>query len=69
MASNNEQDQNIMLQLFQLYKEGKLPNFNPNNPDDLNRIIEKSTKFIYESVKNGRFGTLNPNFNSNLDII
>ena len=33
MASNNEQDQNIMLQLFQLYKEGKLPNFNPNNPN------------------------------------
>ena len=33
MASNNEQDQNIMLQLFQLYKEGKLPNFNPNDPN------------------------------------
>ena len=33
MASNNEKDQNIMLQLFQLYKEGKLPNFNPNNPN------------------------------------
>jgi hypothetical protein len=33
MDSNNEQDQNIMLQLFQLYKEGKLPNFNPNNPN------------------------------------
>ena len=33
MASNNEQDQNLMLQLFQLYKEGKLPNFNPNNPN------------------------------------
>ena len=33
MASNNEQDQNIMLKLFQLYKEGKLPNFNPNNPN------------------------------------
>ena len=50
-------------------EENRNPNFNPNNPDDLNRIIEKSTKFIYESVKNGRFGTLNPNFNSNLDII
>ena len=33
MASNNEQDQNIMLQLFQLYKEGKLPNLNLNNPN------------------------------------
>ena len=33
MASNNEQDQNIMLKLFQLYKEGKLPNFNPNDPN------------------------------------
>ena len=22
-----------MLQLFQLYKEGKLPNFNPNDPN------------------------------------
>ncbi len=50
-------------------EDNRNPNFNPNNPDDLNKIIEKSTKFIYESVKNGRFGTLNPNFNSNLDII
>lgn len=32
--------------------------------DNLKIAIEKSTKFIYESVKNGRYGTLNPNFNS-----
>ena len=34
--------------------------------DNLKIAIEKSTKFIYESVKNGRYGTLNPNFNSKL---
>ena len=34
--------------------------------DNLKTAIEKSTKFIYESVKNGRYGTLNPNFNSRL---
>ena len=37
-----------------------------DNPyeDKLRTAIERSTKFIYESVKNGRYGTLNPNFNS-----
>ncbi len=50
-------------------EDNKNPNFNPNDPISLNRIIEKSTKFIYESVKNGRYGTLNPNFNSNTNII
>lgn len=37
-----------------------------SNDDNLKLAIEKSTKFIYESVKNGRYGTLNPNFNSRL---
>lgn len=37
-----------------------------SNDDNLKLAIEKSTKFIYESVKNGRYGTLNPNFNSKL---
>ena len=34
--------------------------------DNLKIAIERSTRFIYESVKNGRYGTLNPNFNSKL---
>ena len=37
---------------------------NSKDEDNLKIAIEKSTKFIYESVKNGRYGTLNPNFNS-----
>ena len=37
--------------------------------DNLEIAIERSTKFIYEAVKNGRYGTLNPNFNSNLDFL
>ena len=37
---------------------------NSKEEDNLKIAIEKSTKFIYESVKNGRYGTLNPNFNS-----
>ena len=32
--------------------------------DNLKIAVERSTKFIFESVKNGRYGTLNPNFNS-----
>lgn len=52
-----------------IIEDSKDKNFNPNNPTMLIDIIEKSTKFIYESVKNGRYGTLNPNFNSNLDMI
>lgn len=39
-------------------------NENPTNKD-LIIAIEKSTKFIYQAVKNGRYGTLNPNFNIN----
>lgn len=39
-------------------------NENKSDSDNLKIAIEKSTKFIYESVKNGRYGTLNPNFNS-----
>lgn len=39
---------------------------NSSDEDNLKIAIEKSTKFIYESVKNGRYGTLNPNFNSKL---
>ena len=42
---------------------------NSSDEDNLEIAIEKSTKFIYESVKNGRYGTLNPNFNSNLKLI
>ncbi|MBR5503546.1 MAG: bifunctional hydroxymethylpyrimidine kinase/phosphomethylpyrimidine kinase [Methanobrevibacter sp.] len=42
---------------------------NSNDEDNLEIAIEMSTKFIYEAVKNGRYGTLNPNFNSNLDFI
>lgn len=30
----------------------------------LETAIQNSLKFVYESVKNGRYGTLNPNFNS-----
>nr|WP_295606655.1 hydroxymethylpyrimidine/phosphomethylpyrimidine kinase [uncultured Methanobrevibacter sp.] len=37
---------------------------NSKDEDNLKIAIKKSTKFIYESVKNGRYGTLNPNFNS-----
>ena len=37
--------------------------------NNLEIAIERSTKFIYEAVKNGRYGTLNPNFNSNLDFL
>jgi hydroxymethylpyrimidine/phosphomethylpyrimidine kinase len=37
---------------------------NSKDEDNLKIAIEKSTKFIYEAVKNGRYGTLNPNFNS-----
>jgi len=32
--------------------------------DYLELAIKNSTKFIFESVKNGRYGTLNPNFNT-----
>ena len=39
---------------------------NSSDRDNLEIAIERSTKFIYESVKNGRYGTLNPNFNSKL---
>ena len=39
---------------------------NSKDEDNLKIAIKKSTKFIYESVKNGRYGTLNPNFNSKL---
>ena len=39
---------------------------NSSDKDNLKTAIERSTKFIYESVKNGRYGTLNPNFNSKL---
>ena len=39
---------------------------NSSDDDNLKTAIERSTKFIYESVKNGRYGTLNPNFNSKL---
>lgn len=39
---------------------------NSSDRDHLEIAIERSTKFIYESVKNGRYGTLNPNFNSKL---
>ena len=41
-------------------------NENGLDEDNLKIAIEKSTKFIYEAVKNGRYGTLNPNFNSKL---
>ena len=44
-------------------------NKNSKDEDNLKIAIERSTKFIYEAVKNGRYGTLNPNFNSNLDLI
>lgn len=46
-------------------------NVNKESPEDekLLLAIKNATKFIYESVKHGRFGTLNPNFNSNLDLI
>ena len=37
--------------------------------NNLEIAIERSTKFIYEAVKKGRYGTLNPNFNSNLDFL
>ncbi|MBQ2962281.1 bifunctional hydroxymethylpyrimidine kinase/phosphomethylpyrimidine kinase [Methanobrevibacter sp.] len=39
---------------------------NSSDDDNLKTAIERSTKFIYESVRNGRYGTLNPNFNSKL---
>ena len=41
-----------------------LDNNDSSDEDNLEIAIERSTKFIYESVKNGRYGTLNPNFNS-----
>lgn len=36
---------------------------------NLELAIQNSLRFVYESVKNGRYGTLNPNFNSNPFII
>lgn len=42
-----------------LIKENKN---NPNKNDNLKLAIEKSSKFIYEAVKHGRYGTLNPNY-------
>ena len=60
MASNNEQDQNIMLQLFQLYKEGKLPNFNPNNPNmAAGNIMPSNPNMINPNM--GMAGGMNPN--------
>ncbi len=35
-----------------------------NQEDNLKLAINNSLKFIYKSVKNGRYGTLNPNFNN-----
>ena len=60
MASNNEQDQNIMLQLFQLYKEGKLPNFNPNNPNmAAGNNMPANPNMINPNM--GMAGSMNPN--------
>lgn len=60
MASNNEQDQNIMLQLFQLYKEGKLPNFNPNNPNmAAGNNMPANPNMMNPNM--GMFGNMNPN--------
>ena len=68
MASNNEQDQNIMLQLFQLYKEGKLPNFNPNNPNmaagnnmPANPNMMNSNMGMGGMNQNMGMGAMNPN--------
>ena len=36
---------------------------------NLELAIQNSLRFVYESVKNGRYGTLNPNFNSKPFII
>ncbi len=38
----------------------------PSEEDNLNLAINKSLDFIYQSVKHGRYGTLNPNFNNQI---
>ena len=40
-----------------------------SSQNNLELSIQNSLKFVYESVKNGRYGTLNPNFNSKPFII
>jgi hydroxymethylpyrimidine/phosphomethylpyrimidine kinase len=40
-----------------------------SSQNNLELSIQNSLKFVYESVKNGRDGTLNPNFNSKPFII
>ena len=42
---------------------------NDSNKNNLELSIQNSLKFVYESVKNGRYGTLNPNFNSKPFVI
>ena len=56
----------ICSNLILLNEKKKNKSDNGLDKEDLKIAIEKSTKFIYESVKNGRYGTLNPNFNSKL---
>ena len=43
MASNNNWDPNVMQQLYKMYQEGKIPNMNPNNPN------QSRCKYEYES--------------------
>ena len=54
----------ICSNLILLNENEKNKNNLKSESDNLKIAIERSTKFIYESVKNGRYGTLNPNFNS-----
>ena len=75
MASNNEQDQNIMLQLFQLYKEGKLPNFNPNNPNmaagnnmPANPNMMNPNMGMGGMNQNMGMGAMNPNMFNNMGM-
>ena len=57
----------VTANLVRLDKNQKIAD--DSNQNNLELAIQNSLKFVYESVKNGRYGTLNPNFNSKPFII
>jgi len=58
MANNNDFDPNIMQQLMQMYREGKIPNMNPNTNNNQNMGMNPNMNMNQNM-------NMNPNMNMN----